>query len=278
MGAPRVGIDGRPLTCSNCQLREACMAPDGAAAGAARFDELVAARIRLSRRAALYFAGDRCEFVYAVRVGSLKSVFVTAEGREQVTGFHVPGEWLGLDGIASGRYSCDVVALEDADVCAIPYARLLEFAESVPPLADRLSRVLSREIGREQRALAAIGSLHARERLALFLLDLSERLGVRGGPVADFVLHMSREEIAGYLGLRLETVCRCLSQLAAAGLIGVRHKRVRIVDAAALRAFALDVRRHAQRADARALAPPRSVVTATARGGAAHGSPQTQRR
>ncbi|MDL1862458.1 cyclic nucleotide-binding domain-containing protein [Betaproteobacteria bacterium PRO7] len=273
MGAPRVGIDGRPLACSNCRLRAACMAPDGASADAARFDELVATRIRLPRRAALYFAGDRCEFVYAVRIGSLKSVFVTAEGREQVTGFHVPGEWVGLDGIASGRYSCDVVALEEADVCAIPYARLLEFAESMPPLADRLSRVLSREIAREQRALAAIGGLRARERLALFLLDLSERLGACGRPVAEFVLHMSREEIAGYLGLRLETVCRCLSQLAAAGLIGVRHKRVRIIDAPALRACALDRRRYAERADTRALASMPSVVAAAARGGA----PRTQR-
>lgn len=135
------------------------MAPEGAAADAARFDELVVARIRLPRRAALYFAGDRCEFVYAVRIGSLKSVFVTADGREQVTGLHLPGEWLGLDGIASGRYSCDVAALEDADVCAIAYARLLGFAETVPPLADRLSRVLSRDIGREQRALAPLRSV-----------------------------------------------------------------------------------------------------------------------
>jgi CRP/FNR family transcriptional regulator len=278
MGAPRVGIDGWPLACSNCQMRAACMAPDGAAADAARLDELVAARIRLPRRATLYFAGDRCDFVYAVRVGSLKSVFVTAEGREQVTGFHVPAEWLGLDGIASGRYSCDVVALEDADVCAIPYARLLEFAESVPPLADRLSRVLSREIAREQRALAALGSLHARGRLALFLLDLSQRLRVAGLPADELVLHMSREEIAGYLGLRLETVCRCLTQLAAAGLIGVRHKRVRIVDAAALRAVALDGRRHAGRDKARALASLKFVVAAAAAGGATRGSPRTQRR
>lgn len=241
MVAPRVGS-----TAGRRRVRAAGCAQRAWRRTAARFDERIAARIRLPRRAALYFAGDRCESVFAVRVGSLKSVFVTAEGRAQVTGFYVPGEWPGLDGVASGRHSCDVVALEDADVCAIPYARLLDFAETVPPLADPLSRVLSREIARGQRALAVLGSLHAHERLALFLLDLSERPGAGGGPVADFELNMSREEIASYLGVRFETVCRCLSQLAAAGPIGIRHKRVRIVDAAALRAFTLDGGRHAQ--------------------------------
>jgi CRP/FNR family transcriptional regulator len=244
------------------------MAGDHAAADSKCFDELVVARIRLRRRAALYFAGGRCEFLYAVRVGSLKSVFVDAEGREQVTGFHVAGEWLGLDGIAAGRYSCNAVALEDTDICAIPYARLLGFAANAPPLADRLSRVLTREIAREQHALAAIRSLHARERLAVFLLDLSERLGANDRPVAEFVLPMSREDIAGHLGLRIETVCRGLAQLASSGLIGVGYKRVRIFDAATLRAFALGGGRRAQCEDARTPASMWSALAAVASGSA----------
>lgn len=251
------------------------MSADRAAADPKRDDELVVARIRLRRGAALYFAGDRCEFVYAVRVGSVKTVFVAAEGREQVTGFHVPGEWLGVDGIAAGRYSCNAVALEDTDVCAIAYARLLGIAENERPFADRLSRVLSREIAREQRALAAIRGLHARERLALFLLDLSERLGTHDRRVAEFVLPMSREEIAGHLGLRLETVCRSLAQLAASGLMSVCRRRVRIVDAAALRAFAADGGR-AHREDARARAPMRHVFTKATSGSATGNPPRRQ--
>jgi CRP/FNR family transcriptional regulator len=211
------GIDSRTPARLDRRLRARGAGLVGGVVGLVRLDSLVATRFRVPRRAALYRAGDRFEFLYEVQHGSLIGVLVTADGREQVTGFHLDGDWLGLDGIAANRYACDAVALEDSEVCAIPYQRVLDLAQTDPALSRQLSRIMSREIVREQRMLAVIGQLHARERIATFLHDLSERLAAARRSPNDLVLHMKRVEIASFLGLTLETVCRGLSHLAADG-------------------------------------------------------------
>ena len=147
------------------------------------------------------------------------------------------GELVGMDGISSEQHSCDTVALEDTEVCVIPYDRIEEVATSVPALRSHFHKVMSREIVREHGVMLLLGSMHAEERLAAFLLNLSQRFEARGYSRSEFVLRMTRAEIGSFLGLKLETVSRALSRFATDGLIEVNQKHVRIVDPEGLRSI-----------------------------------------
>jgi CRP/FNR family transcriptional regulator, anaerobic regulatory protein len=229
MNAPAINIANLRVACSNCNLRELCLPVGLSLKEVERLEELVATRKRVKRGDALFRAGDRFESLYAVRLGFLKSTVMSQDGREQVTGFHMAGELVGLDGISTEAHSCDTVALEDTEVCVIPYDRLEEVASSMPVLRNHFHKVMSREIVREH------GVMHAEERLAAFLLNLSQRFEARGYSRTEFVLRMTRAEIGSFLGLKLETVSRVLSRFAQDGLIDVNQKHVRIVNPDGLR-------------------------------------------
>jgi CRP/FNR family transcriptional regulator len=224
------------VTCSNCNLRELCLPKGLDAADMRRVEQLVYARRRVRRREALFNAGDEFKSVYAVHSGFLKTTVLNADGREQVTGFCMPGELLGLDGIGSGRYHGNALALEDCEVCVLPFSLIEELGREIPALQRHLHCVLSREIVRDHGVMMLLGSMRAEERLAAFLLNLSKRFTRRGYSPSDFHLRMTREEIGSYLGLKLETVSRLFSRFQEDGILEVQQKHVRIRDSAALEA------------------------------------------
>jgi len=230
MDAPAINIAHLKVACSNCNLRELCLPLGLSLKEIEKLDELVATRKRVKRGDSLFRAGDRFESLYAVRLGFLKSTVMSQDGREQVTGFHMAGELVGLDGISTELHSCDTVALEDSEVCVIPYDRIEDVASTLPVLRNHFHKVMSREIVREHGVMLLLGSMHAEERLAAFLLNLSQRFESRGYSRTEFVLRMTRAEIGSFLGLKLETVSRVLSRFAQEGLIEVNQKHVRIIE------------------------------------------------
>jgi CRP/FNR family transcriptional regulator len=225
------------LACSNCNLRELCLPMGLSSDELAKVEQLVATQRKVRRGEALFRAGDRFQSLYALRLGFLKSTVMSSDGREQVTGFHMAGELVGLDGIGAQIHHCDTVALEDSDVCVIPYERLDEVSAAVPVLQSHFHKVMSREIVREHGVMLLLGSMLAEERLATFLLNLSQRFEARGYSRSEFVLRMTRAEIGSFLGLKLETVSRTLSRFAQDGLIEVNQKHLRIVDQDGLRSI-----------------------------------------
>jgi CRP/FNR family transcriptional regulator len=218
------------VTCGNCNLREFCLPQALSGEDTARFERVVYARRRLKRGESLFSAGDAFKAVYAVRSGFLKTSIVDGEGREQVTGFSMGGELLGLEGVGTGRYNGSAIALEDSEVCVLPYALIEEMTAEVPALQRGMNAVLAREIVRDQGVMMLLGSMRAEQRLATFLLNLSRRFTARGYSASDFHLRMTREELGSYLGLKLETVSRLFSRFQEEGLIEVQQKHVRIVD------------------------------------------------
>ncbi|VWX55773.1 Transcriptional regulatory protein btr [Burkholderiales bacterium 8X] len=222
------------VACSNCNLRELCMPADLSAAELVRLDELVTTRRRLKRRDTLFRNGDRFVSLFAIRSGVFKTRVNAEDGRDQVTGFQMAGEIIGLDGIVNSVHTCDAVALEDAEVCVMPFDRLEELSLEVKGLQRHLHRMMSREIVREHGVMLLLGSMRAEERLATFLLNLVERLHARGFSRSELVLRMTREEIGSYLGLKLETVSRTLSKFAEDGIVAVENKHLRILDRDAL--------------------------------------------
>jgi CRP/FNR family transcriptional regulator len=185
---------------------------------------------RLRRGESLYHAGGSFDSLYAIRSGFFKSRAVLEDGRDQVTGFHMAGEILGMDGIGAGSYSVDVIALEDSEVGIIPYEHLVE-----PRLQRQLHKVMSRELVRDHGLMMLLGTMRAEERLAAFLLNLSQRFLARGFSPHEFHLRMTRDEIGSYLGLSLETVSRLFSRFQDDGIVGVQQKHIRILDVTGLR-------------------------------------------
>ena len=147
------------------------------------------------------------------------------------------GEVLGLDGIGTDRHTCDAVALEDSQVCIIPYHQLEDLSREITDLQRHFHRIMSREIVRDHGVMLLLGSMRAEERLAAFLLNLTQRLRSRGFSASSLVLRMTREEIGSYLGLKLETVSRAFSKFQDDGVLEVKQRQIRVLDAEALQAL-----------------------------------------
>ena len=229
-----VGPVTRKDNCEHCRLNAVCV-PDGLDAGErGEFIGLVFQHKRLAMGDRLYRAGDAFSHLYFVKTGAFKSVMMLHDGREQITGFHLAGDSLGIDAIGASAHPSEAVALEDAWVCAVPYQGLMQLSRRAEPVQSYVQSLLSRELVRDQGVMVLLGRMQAEERVAAFLLSLAQRFKARGLSPDEFILPMVREDIGNYLGLTLETVSRCLSRLKRAGLIEVNNRQLHILDHAGL--------------------------------------------
>jgi CRP/FNR family transcriptional regulator, anaerobic regulatory protein len=222
------------VACSNCNMRELCMPVGLSDHELQRIDDLIGARRKVKRNETLFRNGEKFSSLYAIRTGFFKTSMATEDGRDQVTGFQMAGEVIGLDGIVSDYHSCDAIALEDAEVCVMPFDKIEELSREVNSLQHHVHKIMSREIVREHGVMLLLGSMRAEERLAAFLLNLVQRLHARGFSQSELVLRMTREEIGSYLGLKLETVSRTFSKFVEDGTVEVKQRHVRILDTEAL--------------------------------------------
>jgi CRP/FNR family transcriptional regulator len=218
------------VACSNCNLRELCMPLGLSDSEMERVDEVVATRRKVARGDNLFRNGDKFNALFAIRTGFFKTRISAEDGRDQVTGFQMAGEIIGLDGIVSDQHTCDAVALEDAEVCVMPFDRIEELSREITSLQRHVHKIMSREIVRENGVMLLLGSMRAEERLAAFLLNLVQRLHARGFSQSELVLRMTREEIGSYLGLKLETVSRTFSKFVEEGIVEVKQRHVRILN------------------------------------------------
>ncbi len=225
------------VACSGCNLRELCLPMGMSEAQMDRLDAIVATRRTVPRGDALFRVGGAFSSLYAVRTGFFKTCLSSEDGRDQVTGFHMAGELLGLDGIGTDRHTCDAIALEDSQVCVIGYHQLEDLSRELSDLQRHFHRIMSREIVRDHGVMLLLGSMRAEERLAAFLLNLTQRLRTRGFSASSLVLRMTREEIGSYLGLKLETVSRAFSKFQDDGVLEVKQRQIRVLNPDALQAL-----------------------------------------
>ncbi len=231
---PPLRLEPFKVACSNCNLRELCLPVGMSTDQMLKLDSLVATRRTVARGDTLFRSGEAFQSLYAVRTGFFKTCVASEDGRDQVTGFQMAGELLGLDGIGTERHTCDAVALEDSQVCVIPYHQLEDLSREVSDLQRQFHRIMSREIVRDHGVMLLLGSMRAEERLAAFLLNLTQRLQSRGFSASALILRMTREEIGSYLGLKLETVSRTFSKFQEEGFLEVKQRQIRILDQAGL--------------------------------------------
>ena len=233
--APSVSIADLKAHCLTCSMRELCLPVGLTADEMKQVDALIVNRTTLKRNETLYRAGDPFHALYAIRIGSLKTNMVVEDGRAQVAGYHMPGDIIGLDGVGTDHHGTEAIALEDSEVCVLPFVKVEDLARSVPGLQHNLHQVMSNEIARDQSVMLLLGSMRADERLAVFLLNLADRYHRRGYSSTEYVLRMTREEIGSYLGLKLETVSRLFSRFQQEGLIQMQGRTVKLLDAGALK-------------------------------------------
>ena len=222
------------ISCTNCNLKDLCMPMGLNLTDTERLNKVVTARKRIKRGSTLYRLGDKFNSIYAIRTGYFKTCVTTEDGRDQVTGFQMAGEMLGLDGVMSDEHSCTAVALEDAEVCVMPFDAIEQLSRERPSLQRHVHKILGGEIVRDQHVMLLLGSMRAEERLAAFLLNLVERLHARGFSQTELILRMTREEIGSYLGLKLETISRTFSKFAEEDIVDVNQRHIHILDAQAL--------------------------------------------
>lgn len=220
--------------CSHCSLQQLCLPAGISPQELQQLDEIVRRRRPVERGDRLFRPGDPLTAVYVARDGAFKTVSISEEGEEQVIGFHLPGELIGLDALGAGVHRCEAVALTTANVCEVPFEQLAAVAAQLPSLQQQLLRVIGQSVGRDQDHLGILVRRQAGERIALFLHGLSERYRNIGQSATQFKLPMSREDIAHYLGLALETVSRGFTKLQEDGVIEVVGRRIDIRNAAEL--------------------------------------------
>jgi CRP/FNR family transcriptional regulator len=216
--------------CASCSLQQLCLPAGIGITDLDRLDDLVRRRRPLTRGDFLFRAGAPLASLYVARDGAFKTMALSEEGDLQVIGFHLPGELIGLDALGTGIHRCDAVALAPASVCEVPFNELGLIAAQVPGLQRQLLRVMGQRMDRNQKHVEMMGRRHASERLAMFLHSLSERFRELGKSADEFSLPMSREDIASYLGMVIETVSRTFSKFQDDGIISVRGRQLRILD------------------------------------------------
>jgi len=233
--APVISLRDLKVHCSTCSMRELCLPVGLNADEMKQVDALIGSRTKLKKTDTLYRAGEPFTALFAIRLGSLKTTVLAEDGREQVSGYHMLGDIIGLDGIGTDRHGCQAIALEDTEVCVLPFERLEDLSRALPQLQQNLHQFLAREISRDHSVMLLLGSMRAEERLAVFLLSLADRYRSRGYSSTQFVLRMTREEIGSHLGLKLETVSRLFSRFHDEGMIQVQGRAVKLLDTAALK-------------------------------------------
>ena len=237
MSADIIDLDQLRRSCAQCSLQVLCLPAGIGGSDLHRLDDIVRNRRPLEQGQNLFRAGQGLGSLYVAREGAFKTMTTNEAGEAQVIGFHLPGELMGLDALGSGHHACDAEALTRATVCEIPLSQLEDVCRQLPGLQHQLLRIIGQGIKRDQTHMEMLGRRQAAERMALFLHGLSERYKLLGRPGDMFVLPMSREDIASFLGIVIETVSRTLTRMQDDGIIAVRGRQLKILDQARLDAM-----------------------------------------
>jgi len=224
--------------CKDCSLASLCLPLSLELADMDALDDIVKRGRPLRKGDLLFRQGEPFGSVYAVRSGALKTFSLSSAGEEQITGFHLPSELVGLCGMDGERYPVSAQAQETTSVCEIPFERLDELAAQLPQLRRQLMRVMSREIRDDQQMMLLLAKKNADERIAHFLINLSTRFRARGYSADQFRLTMSRSEMGNFLGLAVETVSRVFTRFQASRLISATGRDIQILDPEQLCAMA----------------------------------------
>lgn len=235
---PQVDVSALRAGCASCSMHQLCLPMGLDDADMLKLDQIIGRRRKVPRDGTLYRMEDRFTNLYAIRIGHFKTYQINPGGEQQITGFQMAGELLGMDAISTDHHHCDAVALEDSEVCEIPFPQLEELFGNMPTLLRHFHRMMSQEITREQSVMLLLGNMRAEQRFAAFLVNLGSRYAARGYSSTNFQLRMSREDIGNYLGLTIESISRLLNKFKKQGWLKVSNREIELLEPAILKAIA----------------------------------------
>ena len=222
------------VICSNCGLDNICLPRGLSQAEIDNISKVIKAKKTLHRGDFIYREGDNFKGILAIKSGSAKLVANDSHGNEHILNILLPGELLGFDGLSSEKHGCAAIALETMTFCILPAENMDDLFQNVPSLTRELFRHSGEKMLEDKNQLV-LSKRPAEERLAYFLISLSERLKRRGFSSSEFKLSLTRQEIGNHLGLALETVSRLLKKFQDEGLIAVQNRFIQIKDINSLR-------------------------------------------
>jgi CRP/FNR family transcriptional regulator len=220
--------------CQTCTLSALCLPLSLGNNDIEKLDGIIRRGRPMQKGTILFQQGEVFQSIYAVRTGALKTYTITSSGEEQITGFHLASELIGLSGYDRGTYPLSAKALETTTVCEIPIDQLDQLSDEMPELRRQLMRNMSGEIRHDQNMMMLLSKKNAEERIASFLMDVSERFVRRGFSHSQFRLSMSRVDISNYLGLAVETISRVFTRFQRNELIATAGKEITLLDAKTL--------------------------------------------
>lgn len=238
MQPPSNNFAQQSISCKACSLNTVCL-PNGLSASELEtLEKAIDKTIKISKKEAVFRSNQKSDGIYAVKSGAVKTSISNSDGQEQVLEFHLPGDTLGFDAFNSGIHSCDAIALEDTFICKIPDDVFDNLCATLPGLRKELRHQVGKEISHHQQLLLSLGQQQTDERLATFLLYMSNHYLSRGFSSKEFVLPMSRQDLSNYLGMAVETLSRIISRMTDQGIITVERRIVIISDMTKLETLA----------------------------------------
>jgi len=234
MEEQKVNFKSLKASCQNCSLVELCLPRGLNNSDLSALDDVIQQRRLVQKNENIFNQGEKSGCIYAVRSGSVKTFTTAKNGEEQILGFHLPGEILGLDGMDNQIHSCSGTALDTATICELPIGELNVLCVKIPGLQQQLLSLISNEITKDHTMLMLLARRNAEQKLATFLINLSGRFKARGYSADEFDLTMSRYDIGNYLGLADETISRLISRFKDNKIIGANRKKISILDHGAL--------------------------------------------
>ena len=238
MTPPSLKLSTLKTACKNCKMHQLCLPLGLDNEDLDQLDQIIKRAKPFQKGEYMFQLGDDFDAIYAVRSGSVKTYTQDDNGDEQITGFYLAGEIMGLDAVHEGNHPCSAIALETTSVCKIPFKHLENLSSQLPSLQHQLLRIMSKEITEDQALLILLGQKSAEERVAAYLINMSDRMEKRGFSPLEFNLSMSRKDIGNYLGLTIETISRTFSHLQQEKLINSQRKHIEILNSDELRKLA----------------------------------------
>ena len=226
----QISFKSLKASCKNCSLVELCLPRGLNNNDLHTLDDVIKQRRLVHKNELIFSQGEKSGCIYAVRSGSVKTFTTAKNGEEQILGFHLPGEILGLDGLDNQIHSCSGVALDTSTICELPIDELNVLCVKMPGLQQQLLSLISDEITKDHTMLLLLARRNAEQKLATFFINLSGRFKARGYSADDFDLTMSRYDIGNYLGLADETVSRLISKFKEHKLVNAERKKISILD------------------------------------------------
>ena len=243
----QISIDKARTSCYLCSLRELCLPCGLDDTDISKLDNIVDHSNLIHAGEPVFATGDPFRGLYIIRAGAIKLLTYCNDNKEDIIGFYLAGDIIGIDGFEYHKHRCSAIALETSSYCILPFPSIVQLCQKIPELNNQLLKIISREMTNDNSLILKLSKNNSEEKIAIFLITLSNRYKRLGYSPYEFKLPMTRHEISNYLNLTNETICRVFTKFQRSGLLDTTSRKVKILDQIRLLDIAMNRDRYEDR-------------------------------